>query len=637
MRPSRAALGSGAMDTTDAARAMEVLAPSDLGTSLADTGALGPAAMQMFGVSGPASLRQVGRQGGGRVLGDVIGPRADLSVQVAGPGGLRSDVLPGSGVAGEMPVGQAGDVIGPGVITEDMITPGGLSTVDDAVGPAGAWEGRVGRRSGQVTGEDTVFAREEPDFVELPPEELAPAAPTPSPPIASTPIASAVPGVGPGRQAPPPSAPPAWSGDAARSVSRVAAGTGALAGAAYMMMPQEEFEEPPVVASPDDLVSDAVITAIDGLDAEPAIPDIGDLQIENDLDAPVVEFSPPQVDDELVAGLPADDLLEDVPEALAPLEPMVGQPVGVGSVPVYRRLQEIRDLLQRGGSEDRVRNNPRYADIDDHMREMAILRGRDLGSRRDRVQMAGILSQGGRLPYGQAAAAGDRYLRMDPQEQQDFLATGGFSPSARGAMQSVADRIQHRNKLAEIKALGENQMAIADKQGEWGVRGAEVGAKGQLDVAGLNANVALGGQAANERLANADRALKRQELAQDLAIANARFKQATDEGNATRAAAARSEVARLQMEGEKLAASDRQSRAANESRERVARMSSPEALDPLEAVDRTATANAIPVLLNLVGRSTTRKQAFSAIRRDPVASQASVEVIKRALDRKFPQ
>jgi hypothetical protein len=627
VRPSRAGLGSGAMDTTDAARAMEVLAPSDLGTSLADTGALGPAAQQIFGVSGPTRSRQVGSHGGGRVFGDVTGPAGDFRVQVAGPNGVRSDILPGSGATGNMLVGEAGDVIGPSAITQDMVTPGGFATVDDAVGPAGAWEGRRGQRAGRVMSEDVVFAREEPDFVELPPEELA--APVQRS-VAPTPMTDTVPGTAPGRQRTP-TPTPDWSGDARRNVSRVAAGAAALAAGRYMLEPLAELEEPPAVASPEQVTSDAVAAAID------------DLRLEDDLEAPAVVFDPLTVDAVADIALPpAADTLPDIPELLeaAPepaLEPMAGQPVGVSPAPVHRRLKEIRDFLQRGGSEDRVRNNPRYADIDEHMREMAILRGRDLGARRDRTRLAMLFTQGGRVPNAVAGLAAERFFRMNPDEQQDFLAAGQLGESPQQAARAIADRQAHRRKLEEIDAQGKNQAMIADRQGEWGVRGAEVENEGKLGVAGIAAEVDREGQKLTAQNAAEDRKLRAQGLTLQLAETNAKLEQATREGNANRAAQAKSDAAHIKVELEKIAASDRQATAANNSRERVAETNNPAALDPAEALQRAAIANATPTILQIIGRSSTRSAAYSAIKRDPVANQAPARFIENALDQYFPR
>jgi len=255
--------------------------------------------------------------------------------------------------------------------------------------------------------------------------------------------------------------------------------------------------------------------------------------------------------------------------------------------------------------------------------------------------MAGILSQGGRLPYGPAAAAGDRFLRMDPQEQQDFLAAGGFNPMARGPMQDMAARQQHRRRMEEVAALGQNQVNVANAQGEWGVRGAQVGADAQLGVAGINRQVAERGQDANERIATADRAVKFQDLERQLATTNATLQQAAREGNANRAAAARTEVARINARMRELAAAERQTTETNQSRERVARMGNPEPLDPLDAVDRSATALAIPKLNEIVGRErsrgASRAQARAAIKRDSVAALASEQEIARVLDRVYPK
>jgi hypothetical protein len=649
VRPSQSGIGTGLMDDAEAAAALLAPPPPrDLGTSLADTGALGPGVREAFGVPGLARSRQVGTQGGGRLLGDVSGPSADLSVQVAGPGGMRSDVLPGTGVVGDMPVGRAGDVMGPGALDVDVVTPAGRATIDDAVGPAGAWEGRVNRRGSQVTGEEVVAAP-----MDIPPAAVdAVDVPAPGPRQAPALTGADIPDT---RMATPEELFEARN--AAARAQRAAAraadvtvmtpeqlrharnrqlGAGA-AGAAtalglYALQPRDELDDPPPldVASPDELVDDAVKAAVE------------DLVLENDLDVPGVEFDPI----ELAGGgapaaqpfalPPAEELLEDVPEAM---QPMVGEPVGIprSDVPAYRRLMEIRELLQRGGDEEQIRNNPRYADLDDYQRERAILRGRDLGNRRDRVRMAGILSQGGRLPYGQAAAAGDRYLRMDPQEQQDFLAAGGFSPMARGPMQDMAARQQHRRRMEEVAALGQNQVNVANAQGEWGVRGAQVGADAQLGVAGIQRGVAERGQDANERIATADRAVKFQELGQQLAIANANLQQAAREGNANRVATARTEAARINAKMRELAAAERQATEANQSRERVARMGNPEQLDPLEVIRRTAITTATPKMLELVGKAKTRGAAFAAIRGDPVASMAPADVIRTALDQKFPK
>jgi hypothetical protein len=638
VRPSRAGFGSGSMDTMEAARAMEVLAPPDVGTSLADTGALGPAAQQIFGVSGPTRVRQVGTQGGGRVLGDVAGPAADLRVRVSGPAGVSDDIMPGAGVSGDMPVGQPGDVIGPAAITEDMITPGGFAMADDVAGPAGAWEGRVGRRSGRVTDEAVASADNTPAMPEASQAvDDAPAATPPRGEYVPPPGESAgdrlrrgASGVAAKR---PPEPVPDWRGDARWPLAKAAGGVIAAGGAGYMFRPVPELDEPPPVTStPDEIVDDAVREAL------------GEIVMEDDLAVPEVEFEPLQFaapDD--IALPPADEVLPEIPalEVNQPIlpAPMVGEPIGVqrSDVPAYRRLQEIRNLLQRGGSEEMIRNNPRYADLDDYQREMAVLRGRDLANRRDRVRMAGILSQGGRLPYSQAAAAGDRFLRMNPEEQQDFLAAGGFTPTSRQAMRMAADRVAHRRRLEEIGALGQNQAMVADRQGEWGVRGAEVANEGKRDVAGIAAGVDLAGQKLTAQNAAEDRKLRARELDQRIVLANADAERAVLEGNANRAAQAKNEVARLQVERDRITASDRQAAAANKSRERVAGLNNPAALDPAEALERTAIANAMPKILEILGRSATRSAAYSAIKRDSVANQAPDSFIRRALDQKFPR
>jgi hypothetical protein len=653
VRPSQSGIGAGRMDDAEAAAALLAPPPPrDLGTSLADTGALGPMVRDVFGVPGFARSRQVGTQGGGRLLGDVSGPSADLSVQVAGPGGMRSDVLPGSGVVGDMPVGRAGDVMGPGALDVDVVTPAGRATIDDAVGPAGTWEGRVNRRGSQVTGEEVVAGP-----MDIPPAAVdAVDVPAPGPrqapaltgtDIPDTRMATAEELFEARNAAARAQRAAARAADVtvmtpeqrvrARNIllGQAGAGTAAALGL-YALQPGDELDDPPPldVASPDELVDDAVKAAVE------------DLVLENDLDVPEVEFDPIQLlgpgepAAQQAALPPAEEMFEDVPEAM---QPMVGEPVGIprSDVPAYRRLMEIRELLQRGGDEEQIRNNPRYADLDDYQRERAILRGRDLGNRRDRVRMAGILSQGGRLPYGPAAAAGDRFLRMDPQEQQDFLAAGGFNPMARGPMQDMAARQQHRRRMEEVAALGQNQVNVANAQGEWGVRGAQVGADAQLGVAGINRQVAERGQDANERIATADRAVKFQDLERQLATTNATLQQAAREGNANRAAAARTEVARINARMRELAAAERQTTETNQSRERVARMGNPEPLDPLDAVDRSATALAIPKLNEIVGRErsrgASRAQARAAIKRDSVAALASEQEIARVLDRVYPK
>jgi hypothetical protein len=302
---------------------------------------------------------------------------------------------------------------------------------------------------------------------------------------------------------------------------------------------------------------------------------------------------------------------------------------------------EIRELLQRGGDEEQIRNNPRYADLDDYQRERAILRGRDLGNRRDRVRMAGILSQGGRLPYGQAAAAGDRFLRMDPQEQQDFLAAGGFNPMARGPMQDMAARQQFRREMERDAAQAQHRLAAIREEGGLNLRGREMDGQVRRDIAGMERDTTQRGQDITERGATADRELRWQEVTTKIVQAEAERKQALQVGNADRAAAAAARGAELRQRAAEMRAGVDRASESNKTQLEVERIRNPAVLDPLDAVDRSATALAIPKLNEIVGRErsrgASRAQARAAIKRDPVAALASEQEITRVLGRVYPK
>ena len=641
VRPSQADLGATFIDDAEAARAILMPpAPRDLGVSLADTGLLGPGTQQAFGGPGATRSRQVGTQGGGRVFDDVLGPRSDLRVQVAGPGGRAVDVMPGGGVTGAMPVGLGGDVVGPGAMDVNFATPGGggvdvmdvtrtsggLEDVDPELAALALRTERGFRGSSPTSPGRVVFSE---DAI-----RADPTAPTPDPVAAITPAPSPAPATVASTVTAPPRRDHRIGDNAA-----IAGAAGVAGFAGLHAMGRREFpetEEPVLVAAPPGEMEDDLSGA-------------ADLLVEDDITVPEVAFEPMVMDDaalDQIALPPMSDLMADFSEEEEAFEPMVGQPVGTpvaprppSNLPAHRRLMEIRELLQRGGSEADIRANPRYADLDGYQMERAILRGRDLGDRRDRVRMAGILSQGGRLPYGLAAKAGDQFLRMDPERQQEFLADNAAMSTVTGnkAMNEMAKmRMTQRNALALQEQQNQGRLAEVDRLGGFQLDGARIRADAARDVA-------EGGQAVQREelgvrrdLSAAQVAVERDKLRQELLIANNEMQAGIETGNANRIAAAQQAQASIRLRGRELASAEAQAKDRNTTTLGAARIASPDALDPLAALQRAAIGAAGPQLNAIAGRAKSRQEAFALVQRDPIARQAPAAFIKQFLDERFP-
>jgi hypothetical protein len=644
VRPSQSLFGSGVMDDAEAARAILMPpAPRDLGVSLADTGLLGPGTQQAFGGPGATRSRQVGTQGGGRVFGDVMGPQSNLRVQVAGPGGRAVDVMPGGGVTGDMPVGLGGDVVGPGAMDVDFAGPragdadvmdvtrtsGGLEDVDPELAALALRTERGFRGASPTPPGRVVFSE---DAV-----RADPTAPTPTPELTPAPAPAPAPPAAPAAVAPTVTAPARPRPDHRIGDNAAIAGAAGVAGFSGLhAMGRREFpemEEPVLTAAPPEEMEDELAGA-------------ADLVVEDDITVPEVAFDPMVMDDaalDQIALPPMSDLMADLSEEEEAVGPMVGQPVGVGAprsdIPAHRRLMEIRELLQRGGSEADLRANPRYADLDGYQMERAVLRGRDLGDRRDRVRMAGILSQGGRLPYGPAALAGDRFLRMDPEGQQEFLADAAAMTTVTGnkAMNEMAKmRMQQRNALALQEMQNQGRLAEGAQLGGFNLEGARIQGNAQLDVAQGNQAVEREELGVRREITNAHLEMEKAKLRQEMTIANNEREAGIATGNAERAAKAERAIAELNQRGRELASAERQSKVRAEAGVEAARVANPTALDPLDALQKAAIGAAGPKLNEIAGKAKSRQEAFALIQRDPIARQAPSAFLKQFLDERFP-
>ena len=398
---------------------------------------------------------------------------------------------------------------------------------------------------------------------------------------------------------------------------------------------QQAFEEPALPATPPEEMEDGLAAAA------------AELLVEDDISAPEVAFEPMVMDDaalDQIALPPMSDLMADLSEEEEAFEPMVGTPVGTpvaspSNLPAHRRLMEIRELLQRGGSEADIRANPRYADLDGYQMERAVLRGRDLGDRRDRVRMAGILSQGGRLPYGPAALAGDRFLRMDPEGQQEFLTDAAAMTTVTGnkAMNEMARmRLAHRNASALQEMQNQGRLAEGAQLGGFNLEGARIQGGVQQDVAQGNQAVQREELGVRLGIAGANLEVEKAKLRQAMTIANNEREAGIATGNADRATKAELFIAELNQRGRDLASAERQSRVRADAGVDAARAANPAALNPLDALQKAAIGAAGPKLNEIAGKAKSRQEAFALIQRDPIARQTPSAFVKQFLDERFP-
>jgi hypothetical protein len=396
-------------------------------------------------------------------------------------------------------------------------------------------------------------------------------------------------------------------------------------------------------------MEEPVLTAAPPGEMEDDLSGAAALLVEDDITVPEVAFEPMAMDDaalDQIALPPMSDLMADFSEEEEAFEPMVGQPVGTpvaprppSNLPAHRRLMEIRELLQRGGSEADIRANPRYADLDGYQMERAVLRGRDLGDRRDRVRMAGILSQGGRLPYGLAAKAGDQFLRMDPESQQEFLADNAAMSTVTGnkAMNEMAKmRMGQRNAVALQELQNQGRLAEADKVGGFNLAGARIRADADRDVAEGGQAVQRQELGVRREITSANLEMEKEKLRQAMTLANNERAAGIATGNADRVAKADQVRAELNQRGRELASAERQSTVRADAGVEAARIANPDALNPLAALQNAAIGAAGPQLNAIAGRAKSRQEAFALVQRDPIARQAPAAFIKQFLDERFP-
>jgi hypothetical protein len=130
--------------------------------------------------------------------------------------------------------------------------------------------------------------------------------------------------------------------------------------------------------------------------------------------------------------------------------------------------------------------------------------------------------------------------------------------------------------------------------------------------------------------------MEKEKLRQEMTLANNERAAGIATGNADRVARADQVRAELNQRGRELASAEAQAKDRNTTTLGAARIASPDALDPLAALQRAAIGAAGPQLNAIAGRAKSRQEAFALVQRDPIARQAPAAFIKQFLDERFP-
>jgi hypothetical protein len=168
------------------------------------------------------------------------------------------------------------------------------------------------------------------------------------------------------------------------------------------------------------------------------------------------------------------------------------------------------------------------------------------------------------------------------------------------------------------------------------LEGARIQGNAQLDVAQGNQAVEREELGVRREITNANLEMEKAKLRQEMTIANNEREAGIETGNADRAAKAELAIAELNQRGRALASAEAQAKDRNATTLAAARVASPDALDPLAALQRAAIGAAGPKLNEIAGKAKSRQEAFALIQRDPIARQAPSAFLKQFLDERFP-